>query len=1666
MTVEKTITEPVLEAGYLSLGPKEAERLGLPRFSADIAARLGDDTFALHWNASARRLEGDWIVEDLPLHAQLDGILQLESENGGIVLRVINRSSSPRPPDFLGSPLASAELAQQRPQPDHATAGTPTKTRRRRANRSARFAILSDEEYRWFRNDAIGVLTTAITTLEDNVKAGGWDEPSWYELRVRGEELAVASDFDELLAPDLSHIDPLHHQHATVARVLNRLSGRAILADEVGLGKTIEAGLVVKELVVRGLVRRVLVLVPGSLRQQWYDELKEKFDEEFRIVWRRADGFTGDRLIMTLELGRANATQLVSRSWDLVIVDEAHRIAGKGARKTRNFVKELNCRYLLFLTATPVQNDLEELYRLVELLRPGTFRSISEFNRRFVADSDKRRPRNPESLRQLISQVMIRTTRTQAGLDRVHRHAVDVPIELSEPERNLYRLCTELLRTRLSGPGEQLRRRQFAHRLTMSPRSLAISLHRLADSVQDPETQELLTTAADLATDILLSSRQQRLLAQLNTWVRDPDKGKVLVFAQHADTVDDLLRILDATGIPAVGFHGKLTAKKRQDAVRRFQNDVPVMVSNDAGAEGLNLQFANCVINYDLPWNPMRIEQRIGRVHRVSQTRDVYVANLFALATIDEHVYRLLHDKLKMFELLFGQVTTILGEIKAESDVQDTGLETQILEALCAPNDDEMRARLEALGRAIDDAWERASESMNSGAHLTWLTDKSWRDELDGEADELRPTETLNRTQRREQVRAFIEDFVALCDGTIVEQRTDADGNTSFMSIRVPDDHAAEFGVDELHLAFSADGLAVHPEAELCAAGSAVFDELLEMLRERSDLVAFMPQTGDVDHLPVLPHLDGLQFEHRRVLGPSSWRADITWRVRASDGLAGDRVVHTFVGELADDDSVPRTDQNALTEGDLLPENLPAPQQLLDQLVEGSLDQLDEVRREAHDAVTQARQAERERLKQYFESQIEERRRQAELALGETRKSHLVALLQLERDRDQQLARLADTNVRLRAEPLAIALVGSQRLDVIESWRTADGRTFELSATWRPGQAAEYRAADGTPIRRLAVCDATHPIDATHTRQCETCELLWCPLCTSVPRPEPCLACRRLHCHTCQPSELGLCPSCRDLRADRELPGSIRTQLRLNGLTTAVAHTGDTTVIAIRGAERRELAFLDGEQLREWWDLGGHSDDELRCLLYLQPPDANHDVTISASVSPTPQSPTDALILVDDRHNQLRVVPPSGHDGVYPLHSQSTQPVTAAALLLVDPALPLPSAAPSQHVQPWQSLLPPHSPSTGRQLHLVIETAVDQWWLDTAGLHHRNGSTPKFDEACGAWQPASPTELREWETGASGLRCQLAGIVCELLALGAGRYLRICSPSDDRLYRLDEHPFHPLALRIGLRFEGKPRELIVTKFIHPSAVTPLNVLNGERIAEQRRTTVIPAHAHDSGNENDLVAASWRLPELKLPRQPRPLHHPIGKELANLLPAPEPPERVELGLRCSEAWSTPYGDVRVAYTLANGQHTAVVTAYDTGTPRQRVHVDRSLHVVERVVPCAYCTKLSCQRCDDPLRAEPCELCLIPICGDCGMDRQTGMHRCQACRNLERLRGFRVRRTYGKRNLVFRGEDPHHRVTLVVNTEHSTIHIIDESASGAERTTDVPLTDLLRQALYLE
>ena len=253
----------------------------------------------------------------------------------------------------------------------------------------------------------------------------------------------------------------------------------------------------------------------------------------------------------------------------------------------------------------------------------------------------------------------------------------------------------------------------------------------------------------------------------------------------------------------------------RSKRISEFRaGSLQVLVSSDAGAEGQNLQFCNCVLNYDLPWNPMKIEQRIGRVHRITQHRDVHVANLFALGTVDERVYRLLHDKLRMFELLFGQVTTVLGELDEQVDMT---FEQRILDAVVADSDEVMDRKLTRLGHDLEEATIRAHEQIGAANGISaWLTTEATAHRASipkGGSRELAPAIEIRQRQRQRLTTTWAMSWLRAVGATVdFEERSD-DGELTFASVSLPEHvQALFFGWDSLHLAFLRAGLAMHPD--------------------------------------------------------------------------------------------------------------------------------------------------------------------------------------------------------------------------------------------------------------------------------------------------------------------------------------------------------------------------------------------------------------------------------------------------------------------------------------------------------------------------------------------------------------------------------------------------------------------------------------------------------------------------------------------------------------------------------------------------------------------------------------------------------------------------------------------------------------------------------------
>jgi len=538
------------------------------------------------------------------------------------------------------------------------------------------------------------------------------------DLALRATRLATVAGFDRLIAlPMVREVEPLEHQIRTVKAVLRRLRGRALLCDEVGLGKTVEAGLILAELFARGLARSVLVLVPPSLIEQWQGEMRRKFaieltshdDPAFRERGPSAWAET-DRVIASIHTAKRepHRSSILARSWDVVIIDEAHHLRNRNTQAWK-FAGELRKQYILLLTATPVQNNLEELFNLVTLLEPGLLSTSKRFQEQFVDRRDKVTPRNIDELHALLAEVMVRNRRSTVGLQFTRRWAKTESVPPTDAERELYRDATAFVRDRLrasSGPakvgtrgGGALSRMalltlQMA--LGSSAQAAAGTLRTIAEgSSIDPAGRKRLLELADRAESLRSGAKSDRLLALVGEF---PDK--MVIFTQFRATQEMLRRRLLEAGHDVALFHGGLSRLEKEAAIDRFRGPSRLLLCTEAGSEGRNLQFAHAVCNFDLPWNPMRIEQRIGRLSRIGQTRDVHVFNLVAAGTAEAVVLHLLDAKLNMFELVIGEIDTILGNLDDNREFQD------VVADLWAESDDtdDFSRRVDALGDRILEA--------------------------------------------------------------------------------------------------------------------------------------------------------------------------------------------------------------------------------------------------------------------------------------------------------------------------------------------------------------------------------------------------------------------------------------------------------------------------------------------------------------------------------------------------------------------------------------------------------------------------------------------------------------------------------------------------------------------------------------------------------------------------------------------------------------------------------------------------------------------------------------------------------------------------------------------------------------------------------------------------
>ncbi|MDX9720667.1 MAG: SNF2-related protein [Myxococcota bacterium] len=562
--------------------------------------------------------------------------------------------------------------------------------------------------------------------------------PQSYLLRIDFERSRLVHGFDDLLSLDQVELDRYDYQLEACKTVLSRMRGRALLADEVGLGKTIEAGLVIKELLARQMIARVLILTPASLSVQWQEELQNKFFEDFHLVqsqnqWQSlretlAKASGNQRICTIFSLDRAKlepyASELQAMPWDLVVVDEGHRLKNRATQAYR-FVKQLERRYMLLLTATPVHNDLTELYSLIDLLKPGQLGTMRAFKEQFVKSGDARSPENAPALQQLLNDVMIRNRRSQVGIHLPPRRAAVIRLQLPEKERQLYDAVSKFIRQNLMAATKsaqhgqlQLALMTLQRELCSSPAAVADTLAKLAAAAWMPPPQrQSLEELAERANQVGYPAKLDVVLDLLQQF-----PGKFLIFTEFRKTQNELVHALQESGESVVFFNGQLDAREKEAAVAAFRGPARILVSTESGGEGRNLQFCHQLINFDLPWNPMRLEQRIGRVHRLGQSDEVLVFNLSTRDTLEAYLLEVLVRKIRMFELVVGELDLILGD--AGSAGESVSFEELIRDAWLGAEDEiDLQVAIDAIGERFEQSRSRYFDTRKLNEEVFDLLD-------------------------------------------------------------------------------------------------------------------------------------------------------------------------------------------------------------------------------------------------------------------------------------------------------------------------------------------------------------------------------------------------------------------------------------------------------------------------------------------------------------------------------------------------------------------------------------------------------------------------------------------------------------------------------------------------------------------------------------------------------------------------------------------------------------------------------------------------------------------------------------------------------------------------------------------------------------------------------
>ena len=639
-----------------------------------------------------------------------------------------------------------------------------------------------------------GMLANQLLYREDEARLEVQEDNLPWSFDADGDTVRLASEayrinlahlFDPYLAVHTSSIEPLPHQISAVYQeMLPRLPLRYILADDPGAGKTIMTGLLLTELIIRGDLKRCLIVSPGSLSEQWQDELYSKFHLKFEILTndRFESAVSGNVFAETNlciarldKLARNEVLQekLRATEWDLIVVDEAHKMSatvwGGEVKYTKRFqlgrlLSDIT-RHFLLLTATPHNGKEEDFHLFMSLIDPERFEGAARSSSQAIDVSDV--------MRRLVKEDLLKFDGTPLFPER---RAYTVNYNLSAREATLYHAVTEYVQEEFNRADQLSSDHRstvgFAltilqRRLASSPEAIYQSLHRRRERLEHRMNEEKLGKRAEeyqasirydsdyddedysseeieqeeenvaekasasrtiaeleaeintlknlerLANEVRLSG-EDRKWDELSRLLQDNEcmftaegqREKLIIFTEHRDTLrylTDKIRTLFGSDESVVTIHGGMLRDERRKVEERFKQDkvVRILIATDAAGEGINLQRAHLMINYDLPWNPNRLEQRFGRIHRIGQTEVCHLWNLVSQETREGMVFQCLFNKLEEERAaLGGKVFDILGNVTFDNKP----LRDLLIDAIRYGNDPEVRQRL----------WQVVDHSMNT----------------------------------------------------------------------------------------------------------------------------------------------------------------------------------------------------------------------------------------------------------------------------------------------------------------------------------------------------------------------------------------------------------------------------------------------------------------------------------------------------------------------------------------------------------------------------------------------------------------------------------------------------------------------------------------------------------------------------------------------------------------------------------------------------------------------------------------------------------------------------------------------------------------------------------------------------------------------------------------